>query len=161
MINMLFGVISSIQDWHEKYNVAQSYSDLSFLCENTSLTLTFNSIALIIYWEFLTLKKMEGNRQIFLFCFMKNCAQTQNFIVLALYHFNKIFALLQFFKQVEIVQVVIHIDSLKEPVVTRTTGCVVVCVWIVSRQRHATNPTEITPALHACHLVTTINFLFR
>ena len=43
---MLFGIISStsIQNWHAKYNVAQSDSGLSFLDENTLFTLT--SIAL-------------------------------------------------------------------------------------------------------------------
>ena len=48
---MLFGIITSIQNWHVKYNVAQSDSDLSFQDENTSFTLTFNSIALMIYWN--------------------------------------------------------------------------------------------------------------
>ena len=73
---MLFQVC--IQNWHAKYNVALSDSDLSFLCENTSFTLTFNRIALIIYWKFLKLKKMTGKKTNYFifFCFMKNCAPT-------------------------------------------------------------------------------------
>ena len=65
-----------MQNWHVKYNVAQSDSDLSFLCENSSFTFTFNRIALIIYWKFLKLKKWQEKRQIFFVCFMKKRAQT-------------------------------------------------------------------------------------
>ena len=57
-MKMLFDVISSIQNWHAKVNVAQSDSDISFLDENTFFTLTFNRIALIIYWNFLKLRKI-------------------------------------------------------------------------------------------------------
>ena len=48
---MLFGVFSNMQNWHAKYNVAQSELDLSFLDENVSFTLTFNTIALIMVLE--------------------------------------------------------------------------------------------------------------
>ena len=73
---MLFGVFSSIQNWHAKYNVAQSDSDLSFLCENTSFTLTFDRIALNKYWKFWRLKKMAGKKTNMFVFNMKICAQT-------------------------------------------------------------------------------------
>ena len=57
---MLFGVISSIQNWHAKYNVAHSGLEISFLGVNTSFTLTFNSVALIIYWNLWKLKEIAG-----------------------------------------------------------------------------------------------------
>ena len=61
---MLFGVISRLQNWHTNYIVAQrlliSDSDKSFLDENTSFNLTFNKIALIMYWK---LKKMAGKKE--------------------------------------------------------------------------------------------------
>ena len=73
---MMFGVISSLQNWHADYNVPQSDSDKSFLDENTSFTLAFNRIALIMYWAFLKLKKWQEKRQIFFVCFKKNRDQT-------------------------------------------------------------------------------------
>ena len=70
-IKMLSGVISSLQNWLANYNVAQSDSDKLFLGENTSFALTFNRIALIMYWKFLKLKKWQEKRQLFLFVLWK------------------------------------------------------------------------------------------
>ena len=67
---MLFGVITNIQNWHAKYNGAQSDSDLSFLCENSSFTFTFNRIALEI------LEIENGREKKYVVCFMKNHTQT-------------------------------------------------------------------------------------
>ena len=74
---MMLDVISSIHNWHAKCNVAQRDLDKSFLEKNTSCTLTFNRIALIMYQKFLKLEKWQEKRQQFFVCFMKNRAQTQ------------------------------------------------------------------------------------
>ena len=65
-IKMLFGVISIIQNWHAKYNIAKSDSDLSFLDKNTSFTLTFNDIALIIL-ECLKLERICRKKDKYIF----------------------------------------------------------------------------------------------
>ena len=70
-IKMLFDVISSIQNWHAKYNVDQSDSDLSFLDENTSFTLTFNRIALMLYLKFLKWRTQWKKDKYFLFVLWK------------------------------------------------------------------------------------------
>ena len=61
----------------QKYNVAQIYSNLSFvLNENTSFTITFNSKCTNInYGKFLGLNKIAGKRHIYFVCFVENRGQ--------------------------------------------------------------------------------------
>ena len=63
-VEMLFDVFSSIQNWHAKYIVAESDSDLLFLDENTSLK------------EFLEIEKNCRKKVYIFFClyYEKSCS---------------------------------------------------------------------------------------